>query len=123
MGYTPGELYTTAICKCRSATERPPTQEELRACMGTLREEIKAVSPRVIVLLGEVAVRGIFAATPTIIPQLNRWLRVNKRDIMPIRHPAYLRRFPTAKRDTWQALQLVLAHLKRSPPPRSGGQR
>jgi DNA polymerase len=122
MGYAPSDLYVTSVCKCRPSGGRAPAQAEMTACMGILREHIKLVAPKTIVLLGEVAIKGIFALTPQLTPQLNHWIKVNDRHIMPIRHPAYLRRFPAAKHDAWHALKLVLAQLGR-PVPQSPAKR
>lgn len=115
MGYRPDELYLTALCKC-TPRNRKPTEGERRTCMSYLRDQIKGVAPKTIVLLGEEATRAIFAASQNVTPQLNHWIKVNNRNIMPIRHPAYLRRFPAAKRDAWVALQKVLHLLGRAPP-------
>lgn len=114
--YAPADLYITSVCKCRPPGGRAPVQTEMTACMGILREHIRLVAPRVIVLLGEIAIKGIFALTPQLTPQLNHWIKVNDRHIMPIRHPSYLRRFPAAKRDAWHALKLVLTQLGRPLP-------
>ena len=116
MKYTPADLYITSVCKCRPPGGRAPVQTEMTACMGILRGHIKLVAPKTIVLLGEVAIKGIFALTPQLTPQLNHWIKVNERHIMPIRHPSYLRRFPAAKHDAWHALKLVLAQLGRPLP-------
>ena len=116
MKYAPADLHITSVCKCRPPGPRPPVQAEMTACMGILREHIKLVAPKTIVLLGEAAIKGIFALTPQLTPQLNHWIKVNDRHIMPIRHPAYLRRFPAAKHDAWHALKLVLAQLGRPLP-------
>ena len=121
MGYSPAELSITAICPLSAG--RAPAPEELRACMGSLRDRIRQTAPKTIVLLGETTVKGIFAGVPNFTtPQLNHWVTVNGRHIMPIRHPSYLRRFPPAKHDAWRALKLVLAQLGRPvPSPAAGG--
>ena len=117
MKYSPDDLYITSVCKCRPPAGRAPTQVEMTACMGILREHIRLLAPKTIVLLGEVATKGIFSLTPQFKPQLNHWIKVNERHIMPIRHPSHLRRFPATKHDAWHALQLVLAQLGRPLPP------
>jgi len=46
------EVYVTNVVKCRPPENRPPTREEMAACLPYLTQEIWQVAPKVIVLLG-----------------------------------------------------------------------
>lgn len=48
-------LYITNACKCRPPQNRPPTILEIQTCMSYLKEDIKLVSPLVIIPLGRTA--------------------------------------------------------------------
>ena len=44
--------YVTNICKCRPPENRPPEREEAAACMHWLKDQIRLVNPKIIVLVG-----------------------------------------------------------------------
>jgi DNA polymerase len=48
-------VYITNVVKCRPPNNRTPTEEEVAACVGFLRQEIALVRPKVIVALGNTA--------------------------------------------------------------------
>ncbi len=49
------DIYITNVVKCKTPENRKPTALEIKHCIPFLIEEIKRVSPKVIVLMGEVA--------------------------------------------------------------------
>jgi len=57
-GLERNELYITNVVKCRPPGNRKPTKDEVARCQPNLEEEIKRVSPRIVVLLGATAVEA-----------------------------------------------------------------
>lgn len=53
------EVYIANIVKCRPPQNRNPEKDEARACMDYLRNQVMLVKPKVIVLLGSVALKNI----------------------------------------------------------------
>ncbi|MFH1841178.1 MAG: uracil-DNA glycosylase [Candidatus Nealsonbacteria bacterium] len=53
------EVYITSVLKCRPPKNRLPKKGEIEFCRKWLKEQIKIVKPRVIVLLGRVAFEEI----------------------------------------------------------------
>jgi DNA polymerase-1 len=51
------EVYVTSLVKC-CPPKRPPSVQEIKACMGHLAKELKAVNPDVVVLMGTDALRA-----------------------------------------------------------------
>lgn len=51
------EVYVTTLVKC-PPPKRPPSVQEIKACMGYLSAELKAVDPDVVVLMGSDALRA-----------------------------------------------------------------
>ncbi|WP_148217150.1 type-4 uracil-DNA glycosylase [Acidilobus saccharovorans] len=49
------DVYITNVVKCRPPNNRTPTEDEVAACIGFLKEEISLVRPKVIVALGNTA--------------------------------------------------------------------
>lgn len=53
-------IYITNAVKCRTPGHRYPTDIELMHCRDLLENEIKNVNPKIIVLLGDTAIRSYF---------------------------------------------------------------
>ena len=45
------EIYTTNIVKCRPPSNRNPEEDECKACLDYLRNQVLLVKPKIIVLL------------------------------------------------------------------------
>ncbi len=116
-------VYIANVVKCRPPGNRNPTGEESAACLGYLRRQISLVRPRVIVLLGNVALMALFGRSG-IIQARGVWREYQGIPVMPTFHPAFLLRhesckadFIGLKRQVWQDLQQVMAKLREDTPP------
>ena len=86
------DVYIANIVKCRPPKNRDPKPDEVATCVPFLKRQIASVRPRVICLLGSVAVRallpgvrGIGAARGTV----HEFFGI---PVVPTFHPAYLLR-------------------------------
>lgn len=52
-------VFITSVIKCRPPGNRNPKKEEIEACRGYLLEQIAAVKPEVVVLMGNVALSSL----------------------------------------------------------------
>lgn len=110
MRYDRSEVYIANIVKCRPPGNRNPSDEEAAACIPFLKNQIRLVKPKAIVLLGAVPLKYLMKQTG--ISRLRgTWLDYNGIRVMPTFHPAYLLRNPAAKGDVWRDLQQVMAYL------------
>ena len=122
MGFTRDEVFIGNICKCRPPDNRQPTLDEMHACLPFLRAQLAIIRPRVIVALGSVAVKGLLDTQMGITRLRGQWTSYGDTPLMPTFHPAYLLRYPAAKRDSWNDLKAVLKILGRAvPSPKSQG--
>ena len=95
-------LYICNIVKCRPPNNRAPMEEEANACREYLEAQIKYIDPKIIILAGAVAVKGILKTKDAKITKIRgQWIDVEaycntpllaNRKIMPIFHPSYLLR-------------------------------
>lgn len=116
MGIERDDVYVCNIVKCRPPNNRKPAPDEMQACRHYLTEQLELVAPRVIVALGATAVEGLLGSTGGITRIRGRWrLYKGRIPVMPTFHPAYLLRNPRAKREVWDDLKAVMAHLKNPP--------
>lgn len=107
MQFQRSEVYIANIVKCRPPGNRNPADDEMDSCLPYLNRQIQLVSPKVIVLLGNVALKGLMKRGG--ISRLRgQWLDYKGIKVMPTFHPAYLLRYEAAKRDAWSDLQQVM---------------
>jgi DNA polymerase len=121
MGMAREEVYIGNVLKCRPDVDTPtgnrkPTPEEMATCLPWLREQIRVISPRVLVALGDTAVKGLCPQLTLGITRLRgKWLDFDGIPLMPTFHPAYLLRnpAPAVKRQWWEDMLAVLEKLQR----------
>lgn len=110
------DVYICNMVKCRPPGNRVPTPEEIAACRPYLLEQIRLVDPKIILLTGATAVRGVTGQREGITKIRGQWLPWEGRLCMPIFHPAYLLRNPSREKGSpkwlmWQDIQTVKAKL------------
>jgi DNA polymerase len=124
MGYAREDIYIANILKCRPPGNRNPEADEIARCEPFLKRQLGAIAPRMIVALGKFAAQCLLGRPDTPISALRGTFHEYEGvKLMPTYHPAYLLRTPSAKRQVWEDLQLVMAELERLgiKPPRPTG--
>lgn len=53
------DVYIANVVKCRPPNNRNPEADEAEACLNYLRNQVMLVKPKIIVLLGSVALKNI----------------------------------------------------------------
>jgi len=101
------EVYIANIVKCRPPNNRNPEQDEAEACLNYLRNQVILVKPKIIVLLGSVALKNILGKEYSITSSRGKWIEKNGISYMPTFHPAALLRDDAKKIDFWKDLKLV----------------
>lgn len=100
-------VYIANAVKCRPPGNRNPEKDEIAACGGFLARQIELISPKLIVLLGRVAVQALLN-TETALARLRG--RVHDHRGIPVvvtYHPAYLLRNLPDKAKAWEDLCLA----------------
>jgi len=113
---TEKDVFICNINKCRPPDNRTPTTEEMAACKPYLLEQIRLVDPKIILLTGATAVKGLLGDTRGITKIRGQWFSWEGRLCIPIFHPSYLLRNPARERGSpkwlmWQDMQAVRAKL------------
>ncbi len=93
------EVYIANIVKCRPPGNRNPEEDEAYACMDYLRNQVILVKPKIIVLLGSVALKNILGKEYGITASRGKWVEKKGINYMPTWHPAALLRDETKKVD------------------------
>ena len=104
-------VYIANIVKCRPPANRVLENDECEACMNYLRNQVILVKPKIIVLLGSVALKNILGKEYSITSSRGKWVEKKGIKYMPTWHPAALLRDETKKIDFIKDLQLVMNEL------------
>lgn len=106
-------VYVTNTAFRRPPANRDPTQAELDFYLPYLKEIIRIVDPKILLLTGRFSMRQIIRVKTGITKVRGSWYTLEDgRLAMPVFHPAYLLRNPSRKPGTpkalmWQDIQAV----------------
>ena len=101
------QVYIANIVKCRPPGNRNPEDDEAVACLDYLRNQVMLVKPKIIVLLGSVALKNILGKEYGITQSRGKWIEKKGILYMPTWHPAALLRDENKKIEFWQDLKQV----------------
>ncbi len=116
------DVFIANTIKCRPPGNRDPQLIELKACRGYLMRQLNVVQPKVLILLGNPALKTILGTEHAITKVRGNWFqaRVSYSKtplyIMPIFHPSYLLRNQSKDKGspkwlTWQDIREVKTAL------------
>ena len=107
MGRKRDDVWIANILKCRPPNNRNPEPDEVASCRPFLEEQIRLVSPKVIVTLGTFAAQALLETDEPIGRMRGHWRTARGVRVMPTFHPAFLLRSPERKKDVWEDMKLV----------------
>ena len=111
------DLLIVNVVKCKAEIDRAPTTSEVEACFPYLRQQIELVKPKVIVLLGAVALKYLVKGRGDEFSMEKEaghlFTAPDYPDIhfMVLYHPAFLLRDPTKKAVMWEHVKKFRAFL------------
>ncbi|MFW9925698.1 MAG: uracil-DNA glycosylase [Candidatus Thorarchaeota archaeon] len=110
IGLTRANVFITSILKCRPPKNRTPNQFEINVCRPYLEQQIELIQPKVIVLLGGVAISSLIG--PWKVSEAHgRFYESGSNEFFITYHPAAALRFPKVKdkmRDDFKKLNQEL---------------
>jgi DNA polymerase len=107
MGRKRDDVFIANVLRCRPPHNRNPEPDEVASCRPFLEEQIRLISPKVIVTLGTFAAQALLETDESIGRLRGRWQAVRGVRVMPTFHPAFLLRSPERKKDVWEDMKLV----------------
>ena len=105
-------VYIANIVKCRPPQNRNPEKDEADACIDYLRNQVMLIKPKIIVLLGSVALKNILGEEYGITNSRGNWIFKKGIWYIPTFHPAALLRDESKKIDFWKDLKEVNKKIK-----------
>ena len=112
IGISREEVYISNIVKCRPPNNRTPLKEEAEACLDYLRNQVMIIKPKIIVLLGNTALKNILGEEYGITASRGKWIEKKGIKYLPTFHPVALLRDESKKIDFWNDLKLVKKELE-----------
>ena len=108
LGVKRDKVYIANIVKCRPPQNRTPEADEAQVCLNYLRNQVILVKPKIIVLLGSVALKNVLGKEYGITASRGKWLERKGILYMPTWHPAALLRDENKKIDFIKDLKQVI---------------
>ena len=111
MGLSRDQVYIANILKCRPPENRTPTDrrgEQLLPVPGTTDRHHPA---RVSLPARPVAVQAVLNTTQAMGKLRGKWHRYRGIPTLATYHPSYLLRTPSAKKDAWEDLQMLMKEM------------
>ncbi len=103
-GMDRSKVYIMNTVKCRPPNNRDPKPEEVQACGRWFDAQLRALSPKLICLLGRVAAQTVLETDAPLSAMRGKWHEYHGIPLRVMYHPAYLLRSPQQKRHVWNDL-------------------
>ena len=102
IGIDRSDVYITNVVKYRPPHNRNPKSDEIQACFGLLNQQIEIINPKLIMILGNIALQTLLPQAPAGITKARGKLWTYRQwQVLPSFHPAYLLRNPPAIEKAW----------------------
>lgn len=108
IGLTRDDVFITSILKSRPPNNRTPFHSEIQACLPYLESQMAIIKPKIVVLLGGVAISSIIGPWP-VREAHGKFYESNDITFFMTYHPAAALRFPRI-RDVMQVDFQILKH-------------
>lgn len=105
------EVYILNILKCRPPGNRNPIPLEADNCRHFLDRQLELVDPEFICCLGGVAAQNLLDTQDSVGRLRGRVHRYGEIKVVCTYHPAYLLRNPSAKKQTWDDMKLLMREM------------
>ena len=111
------DLLIANVIKCKAEIDRGPTAGEVDACLPYLRRQIELMKPKVVLLLGAVALKYLVKSPGdnfSMEKEAGHFFTVPEYpgiQFMVLYHPAFLLRDPRKKADMWEHVKKLRGFL------------
>lgn len=105
-------VYITNVLPWRPPQNRDPKPDEIAMMLPFLKRHIALTKPEVLVVMGNISCQALLGKRG-ITRLRGQWSEAEGLPVIPMFHPAYLLRNPSAKREAWADLLDLHAHLSK----------
>lgn len=118
MGLAREDVFIANVVKSRPPDNRNPEPEEIAHCLPYLEQQIGIIRPEYLCVLGKVAASTLLETALPMNRLRGKWHTYRGIPMIVTWHPAYLLRQPTAKKEAWDDLQMLMKRMGLRPPER-----
>jgi len=111
MGLTRDQVYICNIIKCHPPRNRDPERDEIEMCLPFLEAQLSLIQPEIICAIGRISAQSLVREDFKITRERGQWQSFRGIPLMPTYHPAYLLRYPQAKKAVWEDMQQIMKRL------------
>lgn len=105
------DVYILNSLRCRPPNNRTPSELEIENCRPFFEKQLEVLQPEYIVCLGAVAVRSVLQSTESVGRLRGRFHSFRGAKVLVTYHPAYLLRNESAKKLTWEDMQMLMREI------------
>ncbi len=107
------DVYICNVVKCRPPDNRTPEPDEMATCGQFLFQQLEAIRPKAICVLGGTAAKALLDRKEGVTRLRGNWFDWRGIPVMVTYHPSYLLRAynQDAKREAWEDLKKVLHYV------------
>ena len=113
VGIPKNEVYIANILKCRPPKNRDPLPDEEDACIVFLRDQVRAINPKLIVCLGRISAMRLIKPDYKITLEHGTWVQKGNFLMTAVYHPAALLRDPNKNGDMLKDLMDIKDKLEK----------
>lgn len=116
VGFSREKVYIANVLKCRPPNNRDPLPEEVKLCTNYLAQQVKFISPQLIIAVGRFAAHYLLGTTASLSALRNHLHSFGEQKIPVIvsYHPAYLLRNPSDKSKAYRDWCWIVKYLRES---------
>jgi uracil-DNA glycosylase len=118
MGLSRDEVYICNTLKCRPPMNATPTPQQCKNCRPYFDRQLELIKPKFLCCLGATAAKNVLGTTQGINKLRGRVHDYKGTPVVCTLHPAYLLRYPEAKKDCWDDMKMLLGKMGRPVPGR-----
>ncbi|THH34391.1 uracil-DNA glycosylase [Aliishimia ponticola] len=107
------DVYITNVLPWRPPQNRDPRPDEIAMMQPFLQRHIELAAPKLLIVMGNISCQALLGRRG-ITRLRGNWEEVQGLPAMPMFHPAYLLRTPSAKREAWADLLQIRAKLEKT---------
>lgn len=104
-------VYIANMLQCRPPKNRDPLPSEQDQCIQYLREQVRLVSPKIIVCLGRISAMRLIKPDFKITKEHGIWFKKGNFEICAVYHPSLLLRDPRKKEDMLTDMKAIKEKL------------
>jgi len=105
------DVYLLNVLRCRPPNNRNPTGEEATNCRQFLERQLQLLGPEFICCLGTIAAQNLLSTTLTIGRLRGQVHDYQGKKVVCTYHPAYLLRNPSAKKEAWDDMKMLMREM------------